>query len=118
MQEKNDIDMMSEEQEKEKKREREESRRIAAGAEQRWASTMHKAFPSGTIEAAPPKKPEDGDNGATEASGYKPQLEPAPYGKFGAAPTTPQLVWSAEEAKDTKGAKEGEETGASGYKPR
>ena len=57
MQEKYDIDMMSEEQEKEKKREREESRRIAAGAEQRWASTMHKAFPSG-------------DNGATEASGY------------------------------------------------
>ena len=49
---------------------------------------------------------------------YKPQLEPAPYGKFGAAPTTPQLVWSAEEAKDTKGAKEGEETGASGYKPQ
>ena len=57
MQEKNDIDMISEEQEKEKKRQREESRRIAAGAEQRWASTMHKAFPSG-------------DNGATEASGY------------------------------------------------
>ena len=65
---------------------------------------MHKAFPSGTIEAAPSKKPEEGedDNGAKEASGYKPQLEPAPY----------------EEAKDTKGAKEGEGTGASGYKPR
>ena len=81
---------------------------------------IHKVFPSGTIEAAPSKKPEEGedDNGAKEASGYKPQLEPAPYGKFGAAPTTPQLVWSAEEAKDTKGAKEGEETGASGYKPQ
>ena len=81
---------------------------------------MHKAFPSGTIEAAPSKKPEEGedDNGAKEASGYKPQLEPAPYSKFGAAPTTPQLVWSAEEAKDTKGAKEGEERGASGYKPQ
>ena len=33
---------------------------------------MHKAFPSGTIEAAPSKKPEEGedDNGAKEASGY------------------------------------------------
>ena len=75
MREENDIDMMSEEQEKEKEREREDSRRIAAGAEQRWASTMHKAFPSGTIEAAPSKKPEEGedDNGAKEASGYKPR---------------------------------------------
>ena len=69
---------------------------------------MHKAFPSGTIEAAPSKKPEEGeeceeDNGAKEASGYKPQLEPAPDGKFVAAP--PQKGSSAEEAKDAKRAK-------------
>ena len=77
---------------------------------------MHREFPSGIIAAAPPKKQEDGDNGATEASGYNPQLEPAPYCKFGAAP--PQTASSAEDAKDTKGAKEGEETGASDYKPQ
>ena len=70
---------------------------------------MHKAFPSGTIEAAPSTKPEEGeegeeDNVAKEASGYKPQLEPAPDGKFGAAP--PQKGSSAEEANDPKGAVE------------
>ena len=93
-------------------------------AEQRWGRPIHKVFPSGTIEAAPSKKPEEGedDNGAKEASGYKPQLEPAPYGKFGAAPpkegssayepvpygtfgaAPPKKGSSAEEANDPKGA--------------